>query len=402
MPLRKLIAGAVLSLMLANFVMADSSTSYTVDVNSLNGGGNFGSSTNYRLNDTLVGFVNGQMGNSASYTLGTGLVYLELLCGNAILEFGETCDDGNLANGDGCSSVCQTEGAGAVCGNGILQGGEQCDDGNLVNGDGCSAACATEVGGGGGGGGGGYLPVCGNGLRELNEECDDHNVKAGDGCDNLCKKESIFQIAVCGNKIKEVGEGCDDGNKLKGDGCDNTCRLEKPGEEIVPEEGVMEEGAIREIRIIAHPEKRVNAPENWATLSKVVFYSKTLRKTMLTVSVDLNNHGWSAFDTNKLEEGVYDISLKGYSHLTKVLRGVRIDQATQTIDFSESNRSFLVAGDVHESKDDFINGLDISATVNELYSADIGADLNHDGLVNALDLSIVVGNLYKYGEKIKI
>jgi cysteine-rich repeat protein len=30
-------------------------------------------------------------------------------CGNEILEIGETCDDGNLAAGDGCSSTCQLE-----------------------------------------------------------------------------------------------------------------------------------------------------------------------------------------------------------------------------------------------------------------------------------------------------
>jgi hypothetical protein len=45
--------------------------------------------------------------------------------------------------------------------------------------------------------------------------------------------------------------------------------------------------------------------------------------------------------------------------------------------------------------------LDISATVRSLYSEDIHADLNHDGLVNALDISIVVGNIYKVGEKFK-
>lgn len=42
-----------------------------------------------------------------------------------------------------------------VCGNGILEAGEECDDGNLINGDGCSSSCTIEAGGGGGGGGGG-------------------------------------------------------------------------------------------------------------------------------------------------------------------------------------------------------------------------------------------------------
>jgi cysteine-rich repeat protein len=40
-----------------------------------------------------------------------------------------------------------------VCGNGHHNAGESCDDGNLEDGDGCSAACATEVSGGTTGGG---------------------------------------------------------------------------------------------------------------------------------------------------------------------------------------------------------------------------------------------------------
>ncbi len=45
---------------------------------------------------------------------------------------------------------------GAVCGNSIIETGETCDDGGTVSGDGCSSTCQTEVvtppGGGGGGG----------------------------------------------------------------------------------------------------------------------------------------------------------------------------------------------------------------------------------------------------------
>jgi len=47
---------------------------------------------------------------------------------------------------------------GGICGDGIIDGslGETCDDGNLISGDGCSAICQTETatppGGGGGGG----------------------------------------------------------------------------------------------------------------------------------------------------------------------------------------------------------------------------------------------------------
>jgi cysteine-rich repeat protein len=33
----------------------------------------------------------------------------------------------------------------SVCGNGVLESGEQCDDGNLIDGDGCSSTCRAEA-----------------------------------------------------------------------------------------------------------------------------------------------------------------------------------------------------------------------------------------------------------------
>jgi len=41
----------------------------------------------------------------------------EPVCGNEIIEAGETCDDGNTTGGDGCSATCQTEEPEPVCGN---------------------------------------------------------------------------------------------------------------------------------------------------------------------------------------------------------------------------------------------------------------------------------------------
>jgi len=55
------------------------------------------------------------------------------ICGNGILESGEECDDGNIADGDGCSSICQNEISSPVCGDGICDMGE--DDTN------CPADC---------------------------------------------------------------------------------------------------------------------------------------------------------------------------------------------------------------------------------------------------------------------
>ncbi|MDP2628896.1 MAG: DUF4215 domain-containing protein [Nanoarchaeota archaeon] len=65
------------------------------------------------------------------------------ICGNAQIESGEECDDGNLKNNDGCSSVCKKETVQNqtinLCGNGKIDSGEECDKGT-DNGKICSAS----------------------------------------------------------------------------------------------------------------------------------------------------------------------------------------------------------------------------------------------------------------------
>lgn len=81
----------------------------------------------------------------------------------------EGCDDGNTAPSDGCDGSCNVEAGWTcgyfnadgvyschriVCGDGIADWGtETCDDGNVISGDGCSSTCQYEGFGGSGGGG---------------------------------------------------------------------------------------------------------------------------------------------------------------------------------------------------------------------------------------------------------
>jgi fibro-slime domain-containing protein len=117
-------------------------------------------------------------------------------CGNAVLDPGEQCDDGNGVDGDGCWSscvleqgwVCPTPGAPCrrtLCGDGVQEGWEQCDDGNTRPFDGCSAECKRELDCRGGACGG----FCGDGIVANGEECDDGNSVDGDGCSKGCKRE---------------------------------------------------------------------------------------------------------------------------------------------------------------------------------------------------------------------
>lgn len=102
-------------------------------------------------------------------------------CGNGTTESGEECDDGNLANDDGCQVNCRLPG----CGDGVLTAPEECEDGNVTDGDGCSSGCVH----------------CGNGIVGPGEECD-----GGLGCTPGCV------LSACSSFPKS---GC---RKLTGNG----------------------------------------------------------------------------------------------------------------------------------------------------------------------------------------
>lgn len=142
------------------------------------------------------------------------------ICGDGVLEVAETCDDGNLLPGDGCSLDCTAE-AGwncegvicvPVCGDSLRVGAETCDDGNNIAGDGCSAACTTE--------------------GSSSELCDDAQDNDGDG---LADCEDPDCAASCPAPGPEVA--CSDGIDNDGDSaadcadsdCDSSCAL--PDEE---------------------------------------------------------------------------------------------------------------------------------------------------------------------------
>lgn len=112
-----------------------------------------------------------------------------------VIEPDAGCDDA------GCASVA------AVCGDGTVNAGiEECDDGNVTNGDGCSSSCALEE--------------CGNGAIDPGETCEPPGTQT-------CTANCILAQSSCGNgKVEaELGETCEDGNDAKGDGCRN-CRTE--------------------------------------------------------------------------------------------------------------------------------------------------------------------------------
>ena len=190
-------------------------------------------------------------------------------CGNSVFEpeNNEQCDNGNnqgcldcaiqkdweCFNKRGLPSTCWPEVVIPHCGNGVYEPAlnEICDDGNVANGDGCNYFCQVEFG---------WVCYdnkncvniahqnlfCGNGNVEqfYGETCDDGNVIDGDGCSSFCKVEDGWkcqanpmmnksycsrEFSYCGNGVVDGRETCDDGFPLRNwDGCDVNCRIE-PG-----------------------------------------------------------------------------------------------------------------------------------------------------------------------------
>ena len=126
-------------------------------------------------------------------------------CGNGEVVIPELCDDGNNADGDGCSeacaietgytctgspSVCTERPVPGVCGDGTINTGELCDDGGESNA--CNADCT--------------IARCGDGVINATrgEVCDDGNSLNGDGCTSTCEDEPM----TCGNGVCDGDETC--------------------------------------------------------------------------------------------------------------------------------------------------------------------------------------------------
>jgi cysteine-rich repeat protein len=160
------------------------------------------------------------------------------VCGDGMVDYGEECEDGNVADNDGCSASCLREGTVApICGNGVVNKtangvGEDCDDANLLDGDGCSATCLAEGSTVIGATCGNYDIAVTSAATLAGEECDDGNAARGDGCSNECLFEgspTLTEIggALCGDgSLESPTEQCEDGNTLDGDGCSSSCLWE--------------------------------------------------------------------------------------------------------------------------------------------------------------------------------
>ncbi len=112
------------------------------------------------------------------------------VCGNGVLEAGETCDTAIPTGTTGACPTASTCTASTVCQTATIAGtgcSATCQitakTANPTTKDGCcptGANALTDAD---------CLPVCGNGVLEVGEGCDDHNLVNGDGCSSTCTIE---------------------------------------------------------------------------------------------------------------------------------------------------------------------------------------------------------------------
>jgi cysteine-rich repeat protein len=136
------------------------------------------------------------------------------VCGNGIVEPGETCDDGHTTACGPCNATCTGPGSGSVCGDGtVCPDTEACDDGHKTACGACNATCTAA----------GTGSVCGDGVVCADTEtCDDgHQTDCGP-CNATCTGPGTGSVCGDGSLCPDT-EACDDGDTLVCGTCNATC-----------------------------------------------------------------------------------------------------------------------------------------------------------------------------------
>lgn len=241
---------------------------------SYSGKSSSGVSTSGEMVNFSLGSVPGSYGGNVFAYVDLRVVDA-LICGNGIVQSGEQCDDGNTANGDGCSATCQNESASIdiikssspVSGSQVNRGGDisyllmvqntgqqtlndvvltdVLDDklellgvtGQTTGGGGSGSSVTTNMGA--------LTPgqtktvtirvrVKGDAALEVIDNQASVTGRPTIGStvtetSNIVSHTIVLPDPVCGNGTTEANEQCDDGNTVSGDGCSSVCTIEVCG-----------------------------------------------------------------------------------------------------------------------------------------------------------------------------
>jgi hypothetical protein len=122
-----------------------------------------------------------------SKSISTKVSCANVLCGNGVVDAGETCDTAITAT---CPADCTQ-----VCGDGSVEGTETCEPPNTAA---CTATCTTRA------------PACGDGFVNGTEACDPSATPTGAPAGATCNADcTVNAPASCGDGVVQAGETCD-------------------------------------------------------------------------------------------------------------------------------------------------------------------------------------------------
>jgi hypothetical protein len=154
------------------------------------------------------------------------------------------------------------------------------------------------------------------------------------------------------------------------------------------------------IRFRVFPEKRIPRIGNWGTyidLKLVNCTNPSKFYTFTNIPTDSNGYGDVTFTPDIYTlDGPYRIYARGFSHLNRSFNCYDVDHAITFIDLTLEGKE-LFAGETSIIYDNYINSLDLSTMVKNMFTTDYANDLNQDGKVNSLDLANQIFNFYMFG-----
>lgn len=151
--------------------------------------------------------------------------------------------------------------------------------------------------------------------------------------------------------------------------------------------------------VIITPQNRIPPTNNNSLEINVGIRDVGSALDLWTTTVTTDNTGTASLcpiGASTLPNTNYDVAIKGLSHLRRLFSNLNLHNGnTYVLDLRSP---VLFAGDSHPTADNYVNSLDVSYEILNLYTSDLRADLNRDSIVNSLEFPTLISNLYSYGD----
>lgn len=154
------------------------------------------------------------------------------------------------------------------------------------------------------------------------------------------------------------------------------------------------------LTILTTPEKRIPPTHNNSLEQVVWIRPENSSVPIYSTTVTSDDEGVATVcpvSASLITNQYYDILIKGLSHLRRSFTHQNFRGAGAGITF-DLRSPLLLAGDSHPTADNYVNSLDISYEISNLYTNNLRADLNRDTIVNSLEFPTLISHLYAYGD----